>query len=69
MRTIARTPFSLLMSTLVLLSTAIVHVPSVLAAPPVLPLPGEDYLTPAERQAALHGMPASERAAIGHLRR
>jgi hypothetical protein len=67
MRTFARTPFSLLMSMLLLLSTAMFQVPSVVAAPPVLPLPGEDYLTPAERQAALHGMPASERAAIGHL--
>jgi hypothetical protein len=67
MRTFARTPFRLLMSALLVLSTAILQVPQALAAPPLIPLPGEDFLTPAERREALEAMSEPERAAIGHL--
>jgi hypothetical protein len=48
-------------------SLSMVLTPIVLAAPSVVPLPGEDFLTPGERQAALRGMADAERAAIGHL--
>lgn len=57
----------LLVLSLSVISLSMVRSPIVLAAPPVVPLPGEDFLTPEERRAALRGMADAERAAIGHL--
>lgn len=58
---------TVLIAVVVTLSLTLVATQPLLAAPPVLPMAGELFLTPAERQVALDTMTKEERRAIGHL--
>ena len=58
---------AVLAAMLTTLSLTLVTTQPLLAASPVVPMAGEIFLTPAERQAALDGMTREERSSLGHL--
>jgi hypothetical protein len=59
--------FATLVSTTSTLSLTMIFAQAALAAPTVVPMPGEDFLTPAERAAAVAEMTPQERGAVGQL--
>lgn len=60
-------PVSVLVSALAILSAMMVGVSPILAAPPVMPMPGERFATPAERAAVLAAMTPAEARVAGRL--
>ena len=60
-------PLRLLIALVTTLSLTMVMSQTALAAPPSVPMVGEDFLTPAERKAVIQSMTAEERASLGNL--
>lgn len=60
-------PLAILIATSTTLSLTMIMSQAVLAAPPVVPMAREGFLTPAERVAAVSGMTPQERRSLGQL--
>ena len=60
-------PLAFLITSVTTLSMTMIMSQAVLAAPPVVPMTGEGFLTPAERIAAVRGMTPQERGSVGRL--